>query len=169
MKGTTMALFGVTTLSLVLAFSNVGIAAPPVKSNQMVPLDVVVQGSQESIAIHGTVHVVTEVTGTSVQVHTNLVDTSSVGLNTGQVFRVSGSQSLFLPDVLDDLCSGVDVFALVQFVVRESYLLNVETLKDYAAKVRFYNQLKMAFLSGALVGVGFDLFPPSCDSDDGTD
>src|SRR5215472_16468388 len=94
------------------------------RPNLMVPLDVVVQRTQESIAIHDTVHAVTEVSGSSVQVHTNLVNTSSVGPTTGQIFPVSGSQSTFLPDALA-FGSG-DVSALMQFVLRETYSQNAE-------------------------------------------
>ncbi len=42
---------------------------------------------------------------------------------------------------------GMDVEALVQAVLRESYLLQNEILKDYADKVKFYNELKKKILA----------------------
>jgi hypothetical protein len=38
--------------------------------------------------------------------------------------------------------AGMDVNAFVQAVLRESYLLQCEIMKDYAEKVKFYNDLK---------------------------
>jgi hypothetical protein len=50
-----------------------------------------------------------------------------------------------LPRPLDDLqrdIAGNDVNALVQSVLRESYLQTTEDLRDYAEKVQFHNELK---------------------------
>ena len=47
------------------------------------------------------------------------------------------------PETLPELVkAGADVLALVQLVLRESYLEATENLRLYAEKVRFYNQLK---------------------------
>lgn len=98
----------------------------------------------------------------SVKVHTNLLNTLSVGLITGATSPVTGSQSLLLGDELDALGDG-DVTGLVMLVLRQSYLNSVEDLKDYANKVKFYNQLKLKFKSGVLIDAKKEVFPPPCD------
>ena len=107
----------------------------------------------------------TEVTGAAIRIHTNLLNTASIGLTTGLTSPVNGSQSLSLVDELDGFGDG-DIAMLVAFVLRESYLQNQEDLKNYAAKVKYYNQLKLRFKAGLLVDAQVDLFPPPCDDGD---
>jgi hypothetical protein len=140
-------------------------AAPPSKSNQLVPFDLVVQGAREKFAIHGTVHVMTDVTGASVKVHTNFLNTASIGLTTGLTSPVNGSQSSSLVDELDGFGDG-DITMLIALVMRETYLGNQEDLKSYAAKVKYYNQLKLRFKAGLLIDAQVELFPPPCNDDD---
>ena len=168
MKRTTTALLRVTALTLVLALPSVGIAAPPVKSNVMFPIDVVVEGNNEDFAVHGTLHVVTEVRGTSVQIHTNLANTIGVGLTSGQTSHVTGSQSLFLTDVLNSFGDG-DIEALAFFVIMQAAKSAQEDLKAIMAKVKYYNRLKLLFASGVLITVDIEPLCDCSDCDDGSD
>lgn len=165
MKRTIIAWVSATIVASVLP--NTGIAGPPIKSNQMVPVDIVVEGRNENIAIHGTLHVVTEVRGTSLQVHTNLANAISIGLTSGLTSPVAGTQSFSMPDAVIDW-DGTDVMAVVQWLVRESYLDRTEDLKAYAKKVAYYNQLKLTLREGFLISAVIEPFPCDCsDCDDG--
>lgn len=65
-----------------------------VTTNVMVPFESVVESTFENIAVTGTVHVVTHVLigedSTLVEVHTNFLNTTGIGLSTGATFRGFG-------------------------------------------------------------------------------
>lgn len=115
-------------------------AAETVTSNLMVPLELTVEGASEPILISGTLHVVTELhqgsllqdVPPSLEVHTNLVNTTAVDLTTGSKSPVRGSQSLRIDSALDE---DGDVLLIVQMIVKEAYQQNQEDLKAYANMV----------------------------------
>src|SRR5262245_41473581 len=90
--------FIVATITLAAMPPKLGVAAPPVVSHLMVPLDLVVEGSPESIRIEGMVHVTAEVHAglttdiAATMIQTNLVHTTGMGLNTGNKFPIHGNE-----------------------------------------------------------------------------
>jgi len=67
----------------------------------------------------------------------SVVSAAVSGMATMDVPTESGTQKIFVfaPE-------GLDINALVQWVLRESYMGNLEDMKYYAEKVRYYNDVK---------------------------
>jgi len=43
---------------------------------------------------------------------------------------------------LEEMSTSTDINAIVQWVLREAYMENMETMRDYADKVKFFNEMK---------------------------
>jgi hypothetical protein len=161
MKRTIATLFGAATLVL-LILPDAAITAPKTsESNQTVALDVVVKGATENIGIQGSLHIVTRVSGSSVEVHTNLENTSSVGLVTGRTGHVIGSQTFSVDNALDDFGDG-DVLELVQIVLMSAQNSAEQDLQSLVSKEQQQIELKLHFHAGAPTNVAVGPFSIVC-------
>ena len=166
MKSTRTGLLGAALTAVVLAHPDLATAAEQT-TNLKIPLELTVEGATESLAVKGTLHVVTRVQGnsptqdtpsSSVQVHTNLESTTAIGLTTGLTSPVIGSQSVDLAG------AGVsdDVLVVLYFVLKEAVQEQQKVLQYYVKRLQILARLKFD-PTGALTDVTFDRFPPPCD------
>ena len=146
-------------MTLLLATPGHAASAGVVTTNIMLPFQAVVQGAAESFAIeNGTVHIVTHLQmmgdSPSLEVHTNFVNTTAIGLSTGQTFDVVGGQT-----VLGDAPEEGGLFGVLLAYMK---LLNKEVRGDRQI-TRAGALIHLVFNeAGVLVGASIDPFPPPC-------
>ena len=150
-------------------------AEPPVTSNLMVPLEVTVEGADEPILISGTLHIVTQLhqssllqdVPSSLEVNTNLVNTTAVGVSTGLTAPITSSQSIRLLTSVDVEDGGTSLLFLEMMVLAENARQDIRGAKNL--KLALKQQFLVAQLQfdslGILTEVEFrDLFLP-CNGD----
>jgi hypothetical protein len=81
-------------------------------------------------------------TNTETPVDADIVSSIASAVVSGGLDAAEVKLAAVLPASLARLPLNVDVNALVQAVLRESYLMQCELLQDFAEKVKFYNELK---------------------------
>lgn len=158
----TAILLSAAMIALAMLHPEPGAAAPPVTSNLMVPLDLVVEGSDEDIAVTGILHVVTDVLvneeAISLRAHTNFVNTKGIGLKSLAQFNATGPHNQQLNTNLEPPGPESPPVHVAPIYERLT-LLNDKLGRQVTEMIA-----RMVFdMRGNLVGVTVERFPLPCD------